>query len=47
MKRIVRTVLVGTATVGIAVGMAMPASAVELLPGGCHILFERVYCQIR
>lgn len=47
MKRIVRTVLIGTATVGIAVGMSMPASALELLPGGCHVLFGQVYCEIR
>ena len=37
MKRIVRTVLVGMATVGIAVGVALPANAVlpGILPGGC------------
>ncbi|WP_181009865.1 hypothetical protein [Ornithinimicrobium sufpigmenti] len=47
MKRIVRTLLVGTATVGIAVGMAMPSSAVTLLPGGCDIILGQVYCHIR
>lgn len=37
MKRIVRTALVGMATVGVAVGMAMPANAVlpGIQPGGC------------
>lgn len=47
MKRIVRNLLVGTATVGIAVGMAVPANAVTLLPGGCDVIFGQVYCHIR
>lgn len=46
MKRIIRTVLVGTATVGIAVGMAVPASAMQLLPGGCLQVGDRVFCQL-
>lgn len=47
MKRIVRTVLVGMATVGVAVGVAMPTSAVELTPGGCFVYSaERIVCQI-
>lgn len=47
MKRITRSLAVGVATIGLAVGMAMPSSAMELLPGGCHVLFGKVYCQIR
>lgn len=47
MKRLTRTLAIGTATIALAVGMSVPASAIELLPGGCHILFGKVYCQIR
>lgn len=48
MKRIIRTVLVGTATVGVAVGMAMPANALPHFPPGvCHVVGDRVFCQLR
>ena len=47
MKRIIRTLLVGTATVGIAVGMAMPASAQDFPPGVCAVMGDRVFCQLR
>lgn len=47
MKRITRTLAVGVAAIGLAVGMAVPSNAVELLPGGCHVVFGQVYCQIR
>lgn len=49
MKRIVRTALVGMATVGVAVGIAMPANAVlpGHLPGGC-IQYDplQIVCEI-
>jgi hypothetical protein len=46
MKRIIRTLLVGTATVGFAAGIAVPATAVDFPPGVCRVNSGQVYCEL-
>lgn len=47
MKRIIRAALIGTASIGIAVGVALPSQAWDFHPGGCQTMGDRVICQIR